>query len=155
MTERKLVEVREDGKEIYEYPDGSKRDAKGYFVERPPYAAPVITQDNASELAEIRWQKVQEHFEAGTMNAKDVSGSVAKSPMQVVERIANAQTTLSLDTEKGYASTKAAEFVFRAAGWSRPKETQHVTAIQVNISREVGDYVDGIVASDNDTAGDG
>ena len=37
--------------------------------------------------------------------------------------------------------TQAAKFVFQAAGWLRPKETQQVTAVQVNIDPGVWEKV--------------
>jgi len=116
MVDRELIEIRE-GKEIYLYPDGSKRDSRGSWVEKPPGAAPLITSDNASEYAERKWELYQDAFREGAIKATNGAGE-----HEAIVRISTAQTQLSLDTEKGHASTKAAEYITRAAGWMRPRD---------------------------------
>ena len=116
MADKEEV-ILEDGTIAYKYQDGSLRNAKGHWLVAPPYKAPTITKENAAELANRRWAMVEEASASGAIRA-----TKSDYEAEAIERITHAQARLSQDTDKGHASTKAAEFVFRAAGWLRPRE---------------------------------
>ena len=97
--------------ELIEYKNGAVKDAKtGLFVKGS------ITRENARDMAKKSHEARRKNAIAAAEKA-----IIAGSPGTIeglwdgVTSMLTAQTRLSHDTEKGHASTKAAEFVLRTA----------------------------------------
>jgi len=141
----RIGEILDEEGEIvgYEYSDGSKRTPRGGWMEKPPNSAPIITKDNAAELANKRWEATRKAVDKGIaalVAETGKAGALDEQTLDAIERISTAQATLAIDTQAGHASTKAAEFLLRAADRlpdRRQAAPQAVIAIQVNISPEL------------------
>ena len=110
--------VLEDGSIGYKYQDGSIRNEKGHFVVAPPYKHENFNTEIATKYNQERWEEYHNASKRGAIAG--TPGSMTE--YDAIEEITKRQTKLAQDTEKGHASTKAAEFVFRAAGWLKPRE---------------------------------
>jgi len=132
MTDKKLVII--DGKEAYEYPDGSIRDEKGYFVKKPSYAHEITSKD-ASQLAERRWEMVREATVQGAMR-----GTKMPTEPKAIESIMEIRTQVAVDKDAGHAGNEATKLVARMAGWLRPQDTG--PAVVQNIVALPADLID-------------
>jgi len=134
MKERKLVEIKE-GRKVYEYADGSKRYSDGTLAYQPAYAAPTITKETASELANRRWDMVRENAVIGAMK-----GSGTTSEPSAIQRITEIRTQVAVDKDAGHAGNEATKLVARMAGWLRPQDTG--PAVVQNIVALPADLID-------------
>jgi hypothetical protein len=131
VTERELITL-EDGTEAYKWPDGSVRRANGALVKQPPWLKPFDTE-RALAVNEQRWAKARQAVDEALAAHPD-----ARTPSDGLRIIAEAQTVLASNPDAGHASTRAAQFVFRAGGYMRERdEAKTVIAIQVNVSEEL------------------
>ena len=130
--------VLEDGTPARKYSDGSIRRPDGAFLRRPPQAAPIITSDNASSLAQRRHQLARERAAEGLQRAVEHGMSIQVAGAEdawghVIEK----QTELAISPEEGHASTQAAKLVGTATGMMADRVAAPAVAIQVNISDEI------------------
>jgi len=135
--DRKLAYIKEDGREVYEYPDGAMRYDNGSLAERHPRAAEPWDSETAGKLSDKRWEAVRKGVAAGIMDA-----TLASCEPEAAQAIAKQQTYLAKDIEKGRASTEAAKFLFRAADWVRPREnksglTQQIVSLDAGAVRAI------------------
>ena len=125
--------ILEDGRVGYKYPGGEIRDAKGSYLVQPPWAAPTFDSEVGTRAIQHRWDEIRQGAAEGAMIAAEADTERAAASVYTSE-----QGTLARDTEKGHASTKAAEFVFRAAGWLRPRDSGGVTVQVANVQLPPG-----------------
>lgn len=114
----------------------------------PEGGTTAITQANSSELRKT-WERQKAEAQLAAQ-AGMALGTINGSALETWAMIVFEQTGLAKDTEAGRASTKAAEFVGRAAGYlvnNRQQSGQNTQNIQVNvynseISRKIIDIMD-------------
>ena len=101
--------VNEDGHNEYE--NGMIHTGGRAGIIRPPQTTMITTSERGLELRnrqkELAQEAVQKAIMEGTRSPDVFSG---------IEMIAKAQVNLSQDTEKGHASTRAAEWILKQTG---------------------------------------
>ena len=107
----KATRVDEIRPGVWLYSDGTKRNAQGHYIERPPTAAPIITSENSPTLLQRRYELRRQAVERG-MATGDY-----ETPTDAIEGMAAAQTILGSDPDAGASSTKAFYAVLRTGGY--------------------------------------
>lgn len=119
---QRATRVREIEPGVYEYTDGSVRDARGRAVRQIPTPQP-ITHATASTLAASRWQRVRELAAAGAAEAAREAAErgdplpvrLDREPLSWIAAIVRARARVALsDSERG--GNDAARVVLQAAG---------------------------------------
>jgi hypothetical protein len=117
MSNKKYeIVTLDDGTEARRYDDGSLRDSRGWWLQRPPQAADVIDAGNARALV-VR--KVELAQEAAARGLRD--GTRKATDADAIATVAKVQTELAIDKRAGHASTRAAKFVIDLAGYGSGK----------------------------------
>lgn len=127
MSEKKyeIIEVREDGTEVRQYEDGALRNQYGHLLERHPNAGPIITQETARQMRDLRKQKILDEIEKGVMDV-----TKANTPASAIGALVARRAKVAMEDD-GRNGNEAAKIVLNAIDAYQDKMREE----QINTTR--------------------
>lgn len=106
----RVIGYTDDGMEIREYADGSKRNSKGQLIVHPSnvYDLPVITSDNAHDYHKARKAKILQSIEQSVMDV-----TKTRLPSDAIGAIVGKRAQIAM-TDDSRVGNEAAKIVLQA-----------------------------------------
>ena len=157
MTAERIGKAPEYGDDAYEYSDGSIRNSRGHWMQRPPGSADMITKETASMLAKRSHEATKEKVQERLLKRAIEEGLTATCPADAYAAGVEHLWARSLELDEPlHAAVLAQKFVGSAGGFVEDRSGSYTDARQVtiNVTADVAERL-GVLGTPVDGGGGG
>ena len=138
--------IKQIADDLYEYSDGSVRNAKGQLKRRPPYAAPLITEETASALAKQSHEAMKQKRQQAIARSHDTD-DLGHAEAEVIEafesQIVMNPEAYARDRITAWKETRKAAGMLKSDSEDWPGQANVIVISVPEVADRLGEIIDG------------